>query len=76
MNATGSVDNARGIRSFVVGTGGRSHYGFGTPVTGSKVRDGRAWGVLEVTLHATGYDWQFLPVAGQTFTDPGTQACH
>jgi hypothetical protein len=76
MTATGSVDGARGIRSFVVGTGGRSHYGFGPPVTGSEVRNDTAWGVLAVTLHAGSYDWQFLPVAGQTFTDSGTQACH
>jgi len=76
MTATGSVDDARGIRSFVVGTGGRSHYGFGTPVTGSEVRNDTAWGILAVTLHADSYDWQFLPVAGQTFGDSGTQACH
>ncbi len=76
MNATGAVDNARGIRSFVVGTGGRSHYSFATAATGSEVRNSTAWGVLEVTLHATSYDWRFLPVAGQTFGDSGTQACH
>jgi len=76
MTATGSVDTTRGIRSFVVGTGGRSHYSFGTAVTGSEVRNSAAWGVLQVTLHATSYDWQFLPVAGQSFTDSGTQACH
>lgn len=30
----------------------------------------------KLTLHATSYDWQFIPIAGQTFTDSGTQACH
>jgi hypothetical protein len=34
------------------------------------------WGVLKLTLHAAGFDWQFVPVAGKTFTDSGNQACH
>ena len=34
------------------------------------------WGVLQLTLRNSGYDWKFLPVAGQTFTDSGSQACH
>jgi hypothetical protein len=34
------------------------------------------YGVLRPTLHAGSYDWQFLPEAGKTFTDSGTQACH
>ena len=76
MTATGTVDTTRGIRSFVAGTGGRSHYSFGTPITGSEVRNGTTFGVLKLTLHAATYDWQFLPVAGGTFTDSGTGACH
>ena len=71
-----TVDTTRGIRSFVAGTGGRSHYSFGTPITGSEVRNGTTFGVLKLTLHAGTYDWQFLPVAGGTFTDSGTGACH
>ena len=76
MTATGAVDTAQGIRSFVAGTGGRSHYAFGTPITGSEVRNGTTFGVLKLTLHASSYDWQFLPVAGGTFTDSGTGVCH
>ena len=76
LTPTGSIDTSRGIRQFVVGTGGRSHYGFGPAITGSEVRDGSALGVLKITLEAGSYDWQFLPVAGQTFTDSGTQTCH
>ncbi|MDP9308897.1 MAG: alkaline phosphatase, partial [Actinomycetota bacterium] len=34
------------------------------------------FGVLKLTLHPTGYDWQFVPGAGGTFTDSGTGACH
>lgn len=76
MNAAGGLDAARGIRTFVVGTGGRSHYGFGTPVTGSEVRNGDTFGVLKLTLKAGGYDWQFVPEAGKTFTDSGSGTCH
>jgi len=34
------------------------------------------YGVLKLTLRPTSYDWQFVPIAGQTFTDSGTTACH
>jgi acid phosphatase type 7 len=68
--------NANGIRQFTVGTGGRSHYTFGAIQPNSEVRDGNTYGVLKLTLHATGYDWQFVPVAGASFTDSGTASCH
>jgi hypothetical protein len=32
--------------------------------------------VLRLELHAAGYDWRFIPVAGRTFTDAGTGTCH
>jgi len=70
------ADPANGIRQFTVGTGGRSHYTFGTIQPNSQVRDGGTYGVLKLTLHATSYDWQFVPVAGATFTDSGTGSCH
>ena len=70
------ADPAAGIRQFTVGTGGASHYTFGTIQPNSEVRNGTAYGVLKLTLHATSYDWQFVPVAGATFTDSGTGNCH
>jgi Concanavalin A-like lectin/glucanases superfamily/Bacterial Ig-like domain len=73
----GELDPVRGIRQFVVGTGGRSLYAFGpTIMPNSEVRSNEAFGVLQVTLHAGSYEWKFVPVAGQTFTDAGTTACH
>src|SRR5207249_1718138 len=42
----------------------------------SQVRDVTSFGILKLTLHATSYDWVFLPTAGGTFTDSGTGACH
>jgi hypothetical protein len=72
----GRPDPERGIREFVVGTGGRSHYAFATPLANSEVRNANTFGVLQVTLHPTSYDWQFIPEAGKTFTDSGSTACH
>ena len=31
---------------------------------------------MKLTLHATTYDWVFLPIAGSTFTDSGTGSVH
>ena len=76
LNPSGAADPARGLRSFVVGTGGASHYGFGRPIPGSEVRNGDTFGVLELVLKPTGYDWRFLPVAGKKFTDAGSASCH
>jgi len=70
------ADPTNGIRQFTVGTGGRSHYSIGTVKANSQVREGNTYGVLKLTLHATSYDWQFVPVAGATFTDSGTGNCH
>ena len=70
------ADSVNGIRQFTVGTGGRSHYTIGTVKANSEVRNGSTYGVLKLTLHATTYDWQFVPVAGATFTDSGTGKCH
>ncbi|WP_405094084.1 DNRLRE domain-containing protein [Micromonospora sp. NBC_01392] len=72
-----TADPARGIREFVVGTGGRSlQSDFGTVAPNSEVRNGTTYGVLRLTLYNGGYDWRFLPVTGQTFTDGGSGTCH
>jgi len=72
----GQFDPLGGIRQFIVGTGGRNVYGFGEIRPNSEVRDGSTFGVLKLTLHPTSYEWQFVPAAGQTFTDSGSEACH
>jgi len=75
QDSNGVADPTRGIREFVVGTGGAEQYGFGPPLANSEVRNADTFGVLKLTLHLTGYDWEFIPVAGKTFTDSGTAAC-
>jgi calcineurin-like phosphoesterase family protein len=70
-------DPAKGIREFVVGTGGRDLRGFANPVApNSEVRNADTYGVLTLRLKPTSYDWRFVPEAGRTFTDAGSQACH
>ena len=65
----------RGIREFVVGTGGRSHYPILSTRANSEVHNDDTSGVLKLTLHASSYDWQFIPRAGKTFTDSGNGTC-
>ncbi len=65
-----------GIREFIIGTGGASPQSFGTTAANSQVRNAGTFGVLQLTLHAHSYDWQFIPIAGSTFSDSGTQATH
>ncbi len=76
QNPSAALDNARGIRQFVVGSGGAFWTSIGTPKPNSQVRQNNTYGVLKLTLHPTTYDWQFVPEAGKTFTDSGTGACH
>ena len=66
----------KGIRSFVVGTGGKSHYAVGKRRAGSEVANDDTFGVLHLTLRAGGWSWRFLRSAGGTFTDRGSAACH
>ena len=72
----GSADTVFGLREFIVGTGGRSSYSFATTALPNSDVRARPYGVLKMTLHDTSYDWEFVPVAGQTFTDRGTSSCH
>lgn len=76
QNPSGLLDIERGIREFVVGSGGKSHSSLFTPIANSEVREGDTYGVLKLTLHATSYDWEFVPVAGSTFGDGGSGSCH
>jgi glycosyl hydrolase family 99/calcineurin-like phosphoesterase family protein len=73
---SGAADSSRGIREFIVGTGGKSHYGVGSVKANSEVRNVDTFGVLQLTLGASDYKWSFKPIAGGSFTDSGTGSCH
>ncbi len=76
QDPNGNPDPKRGIREFVVGTGGKNHREFGIRKSNSEVRNNDTFGVLKLTLKATGYDWKFIPEAGKRFTDSGSGNCH
>lgn len=64
-----------GIREFIVGTGGYSLYDRVTFQPNSEAWENRTWGVLKLILKSGSYDWQFLPIAGQSFHDSGSAKC-
>jgi calcineurin-like phosphoesterase family protein len=66
-----------GIRQFVVGTGGAFMTGLSSSrMQGSEAGQNHTFGVLKMTLHASSYDWQFVPIAGKTWSDSGSGQCH
>jgi len=65
----------KGIQQFVVGTGGKNHTTTVSIQPNSVVRNTDTFGFLKLTLHASSYDWQFVPEPGKTFTDTGTRNC-
>jgi hypothetical protein len=76
QDPTGKADPQRGIREFVVGTGGKSHYPILEPIANSEIHNDESYGVLKLTLNPKSYEWRFIPVEGSTFTDSGSDVCH
>lgn len=72
---TGQAD-PKGIRQFIVGTGGTGQNPFDTQMPNSEVRKTGVFGVLKLTLGSGTYTWEFVPIAGQTFRDSGSGACN
>jgi hypothetical protein len=70
----GRLDPARGIRQFIVGTGGAFLYNFVTVAANSEARI-RAFGLLKLTLDSDSYQWQFIQTNGAV-ADSGTGQCH
>lgn len=71
----GRPDSERGIREFIVGTGGAPLSEIQNVHANSEAR-GAVWGVGVFRLGDNGFQWQFVPVAGETFQDSGSAACH
>ena len=74
----GTPDAAFGLRSFVVGTGGKSplyHWSRGR-FADTEARDNNHYGVLRLDLGADGYGFEFVPVVDGGFTDAGSGICH
>ena len=81
QDADGRLDPARGIRQFVVGTGGAYPTPFLFTVAHSEVRDSNRTGVLRLRLYPGGYGWEFVEstrLASFSVAPPdrGSAACH
>jgi acid phosphatase type 7 len=76
QNPFGERDRVRGIRQFVVGTGGRHLERFETVRRNSERRNAETYGVLQLTLHPDSYEWRFVPTTPAGFTDAGAARCH
>jgi 3',5'-cyclic AMP phosphodiesterase CpdA len=72
----GHPDPQRGIRQFVVGTGGAPFYDFRDELDpNSEVHQNKVHGVLRLVFHPDGYAWEFVGVSGR-FSDSGHGPCH
>jgi hypothetical protein len=70
----GRADPARGVRAFVVGTGGGASYAFTRFLPNSEAQ-AAVHGVLKLVLQSTSYSWQFVSIPGESFSDNGTGTC-
>jgi hypothetical protein len=75
LDGRGRPDPDKGLRQFVVGTGGGGVYLFKGIAPHSEAHNDSTYGVLKVVLLPGRYEWTFVPVAGQSFTDAGTTVC-
>ena len=73
QTADGVADPVRGVPQFIVGTGGSlTETSNNKPIANSMIRKTGVFGVLKLTLHDDSFDWNFIPISGQTFNDSGT----
>jgi hypothetical protein len=77
ITPSGKRSSARGIRQFIVGTGGApggTQHGPDEPrVQAKKIG---APDVLKLKLGSGFYHWRFAPVGGRNYTDSGRARCH
>jgi acid phosphatase type 7 len=80
MDPNGNLNLARGIRQWVVGTGGKNQGIVADPFINvlptSEAREGQTYGILELTLHPDGYTFAFVPELGGSILDSGSGTCH
>jgi hypothetical protein len=75
QNPAGGAEPARGIRQFVVGTGGRGLSDPSVTLPNREVQQSSTFGVLRLAFDETSYSWQFHGAGPGTFTDSGSEEC-
>jgi hypothetical protein len=73
MNARGVVVSD-GVRSMIVGTGGKNLFRAGTAETGLQFRYNKSYGVLFLTLRPGSYSWEFRAI-DDSLVDTGSGTC-
>jgi hypothetical protein len=77
ITPSGERSSSRGIRQFIVGTGGgRAEFQQGPDEPRVQAKKAGAPGVLKLDLGSGFYHWKFVPVAGRNYTDSGRARCH
>jgi len=76
QNPGGGRETGRGIREFIVGTGGAPSYQFGPIKPNSETRISGEFGVIKLTLLTDFYQWNFLRAPNGLVLDSGTAPCH
>jgi len=76
QRADGTADPERGLRQFIVGTGGHVLMAFASPLPTSEFRFNASWGVLRLTLGTGNYGWKFVTVDNGATIDSGSTNCH
>jgi hypothetical protein len=75
QNPAGGAEPTRGIREFVIGTGGRDLSDPSVTLPNREVQQSDTFGVLRLALEDTSYAWQFHGVGPGSFTDAGSEEC-
>lgn len=76
LGPTGELEPERGIRQFVVGTGGAALRPFENTAVNSEARNARSFGVLSLTPSEGSYAWEFMPAGDSGYRDQGRGSCH
>jgi hypothetical protein len=76
QNPSGALDLTRGIRQITIGTGGMSQGQHPTTMAPNSKKYFASFGILRLRLHASGYEWDFVPAQGSDGQDFGIELCH
>ena len=76
QNPNGFPEPGRGIREFIVGTGGAPSYRFVANKPNSQRQITNRYAVIRFTLLADSYQWSLLEAPNGGVLDSGTGTCH
>jgi hypothetical protein len=75
LDREGYPDSTSGLREFVVGTGGGYPRGFNKILPTSEFHANGIFGILELKLFSTRYEWRFITTDGGKLLDSGSSQC-